>query len=295
MSRQSLLIVAPRGYQRLAELLGRPGTDIAWVERPKARGGSSDPYGVADIAARAGRRADAILLVSPAKSSPASVVPGPVIAGRTIGVVVSRRLEDLLPWLDGLRRSPPPHSCVVLSMRHRSYAALAARFAGWLRGGGSRNVKELMATLVDRELALEGVGARCAVAVYVGHGRSTGLTGYLGVRWHHVEASTHSAACGAFLCFACDTLKRNGPTLPFGLRWIVSGRANAYLGSVCAVSVAANRRFCELVGERIATPGRLTLAGLVADAWRAAEQRGGDALLGASSYRVVGHPLQRIR
>jgi hypothetical protein len=168
----------------------------------------------------------------------------------------------------------------------------------WLRAGaGTRAVvRDRLADHTSREELCAAMARGPRLAVYLGHGRETGWTGYRALRWHHLAAHEQARPCGTVAAFACSTLKRTRGVVPFGTRWAMEGRAGAYFGSVAAVRVEPGFRMAEELGRVLAEGRRQTLGAAVAELHRrlSADPERGAELRELAGFRIIGNPLQPL-
>ena len=300
--RPTLACLAPPEYQPLlVDGLAAAGLRVQFHRRPSARPTGEkpefrdDPYGLALLAKKLHGEADGVLLVTPRNRSPQRTAPAPVVGGLPVGLLLSSRPDDLYPWLNAVRNqelgSP---TWAVLSMWRDSYLSLGRRFTRWLRGTNPDSVEPWLADAISRYELCERLATGPRLALYVGHGRARGLSGYLGLRWHHLVEVREFAPCGTVICFACDTLKGERGILPFGCQWVAAGRAVAYFGSVDAVSIKANTRLAYEAGLVFADGRADRLAELltILDDRMKTQPSLNDALKAFRTYRVIGNPLQ---
>lgn len=272
---------------------------IPWPKPPATAGGGSrrDAFGVDILAKDLKGEVQGIMLVSPKRRSARRAIPAPVVEGIPVGLLPSDRPEDLAPWLSALQNqeSGTP-TWAVMAMWRQSYLSLGRRFVGWLRGANADHVDAWFADQVSREEVCRRLASGPRIALYVGHGRSRGLSGYRGLRWHHVAAVPQTAACGTVMCFACETLKRDRGAIPFGYRWVTAGRAAAYFGSVDAVSVKANLMLANKMGSVFARKRARTVGELLTlvDRETPADPLLDGARMALNTYRLIGNPLQPL-
>ncbi|HWZ42314.1 MAG TPA: hypothetical protein VNW97_02510 [Candidatus Saccharimonadales bacterium] len=255
------------------------------------------PAAIARLEARcraAHGKPKAVLLLAPRRCAPQKVLPGPMIAGVPVGLMLANGPEDLTAWIKG--RSRKAKSRVgIMAMWRRSFLVLGSRFHRWLEKGGYPEVEDWFATEMNcREVCRRiAVGAR--LVLYVGHGRSEGLSAYLGLRWRDIAAERKFESCGAMICFACDTVKRDSD-LPFGCRMVFSGRALSYFGSTDAVKLRANAQLASIAGQEFAAGRVHTLADLVRqmDAVTQSSSRLRSAREALQTFRIIGNPLEQF-
>lgn len=296
--------IAPVEYRdTLCAGLRACGTRARFLPRPKplattgGEGLRQDAFGIDTLARGLKGEVQGILLVSPKRRSARRAVPGPVVAGIPVGLLPSDRPEDLVPWLSALQnqeRGTP--TWAVMAMWRQSYLSLGRRFVGWLRGANANAVDAWFADQMSREEVCRRLASGPRIALYVGHGRSRGLCGYRGLRWHHVAAVPQTAACGTVMCFACETLKRDRGAIPFGYRWVMGGRAAAFFGSVDAVSVKANVMLANRVGSIFARSRARTIGELLTllDRETAADPLLDGGRMAFDTYRLIGSPVQSL-
>lgn len=290
---RSLLVVAPAASGRaVAEALSGAPLTVRTVTPPGERGPTADGSALVGDALADHGPVDGALLVVPRDTEVASA-PGPVVDGVPVGVVRADAPADLRPWLDAVR-PPVVHAATwaVLAMGKDEFLAPAGALRSGLRGPPGVCVRDWRADRLDRTALCRRLATGPSLAVYLGHGRPDGWSGYQALRWRHVTAVARRTPAGAVLALACDALAEPTGTVPFLERFVRTGRAGAVVGPVGAVETATLERVATLLGtvlrdDRPATVGAL-LCGLA---------RRADAPLRAhlSSYRLVGSPLQPLR
>lgn len=241
-----------------------------------------------------------VLVVTSSPGVAVRAIQGPCTQGIPTGIVVARRPRDLDAWIDGLRcvRHPSP-KMGVMSMWKPFYLAWGERFARSLRRGYGPLGARVGLWGADRVYS-ESLCARLArgvgLGVYAGHGRVRGWSGYRGLRWSHVEAVRQVTPQACIIALACDTLNFNsGRGVPFGARWVMSGRCASYLAPASSVPVEP----LEPIGDIFATAFRRgrshTLAALVREVESRVRALGrSDVLASWQKFRILGNPLQRF-
>jgi hypothetical protein len=243
-------------------------------------------------------REGGILAICRQGASLIDAAPGPCLDGIPVGVVPAEQARDLTPWLNALRLKPA-RSYHVLAMWKPFYLAWGERFVSALQVGYGSAEATVMAEFADnttREALCRSLWQGPQLALYLGHGRSRGWSGYRGFRWHHVAAGDQVRPVGALIALTCDNLKpgRNGEAA-FGARWVIEGRATAFLGAIQALDIPAleviagfllghfSSGLCRTLGEIMAAVDGDV--GMCADA--AIRQNW-------SHFRLVGNPLQAL-
>lgn len=304
MRERVLACLAPEGFEGvLRDGLGAAGTGVlfeplrACLGSGGAAGDHSDPFGVRAFARAVRAEADGVLLVTPRRRAPSRSVPGPVVEGLPVGTLACARPAQAAAWLRALA-TPPRDAPVwaVLAMWRHSYLSLGKRFTRWLRGSNPAGVESWAADEVGREELCRRLATGPSLAVYLGHGRSRGFSGYHGLRWSHVAAVRDHAPCGVLIAFACSTLQRERGRIPFGSRWVQEGRAAAYLGSVGAIPLGAHADLAHQTGAVFAEGRAPHLGGLLTELERrlASAPKLKGAYDAFRTFRVIGNPLQPL-
>lgn len=285
-----LAFVAPPSFQRpLLEALEAAGIQAARFRRPEPRGGA-DPYQLGALARRLEGRAEALLLVAPARRSPRTVAPGPVVEGLPVGLLFAREPAELSSWLAAVRCARSPQAPrAVLAAWDEHYLRLGRRFARHLRTAHARSAVTWFADRLNRLALLERLARGPTLAAYFGHGLTDGLGGYHGVYREHFEAQERWRPCGVFVTWACDTLKQERAGGSFGRFLVESGRAAGFLGATAAVRTLDNAALAERAGELLGHRKPMSL-GCWARAIDEALEAGSPAWRAWRTYRILGSP-----
>lgn len=243
-------------------------------------------------------RVTALVLLVPRRSSPQKAAPGPMIAGVPTGLMPADTPRDLQAWIDGHRRKASEGAGVgvgIMAMWRRSFLSLGMRFHHWLEAGGYPGVEKWFANEVNCHDVCRRIAAGARLILYLGHGRSEGLSAYLGLRWSDITAERMFQPCAGMVSFACDTLKRESK-LPFGCRMVCSGRALSYFGSTGAVKLRANAQLAALAGRAFADARVRNVAELVRglEVLTRASSRLQAARQALQTFRIIGNPLARF-
>jgi len=265
-------------------------------ERPQSPGSIAR---LESLCRTAAGNASAVMLIAPKRCSPQKALPGPMIAGLPAGLMPADQPEDLEAWLTARRKNTGSGAGVgIMAMWRRSYLSLGARFHQWLETGGYGAVGEIedwFANQMSCHEVCRRIAAGARLALYLGHGRSEGLSAYLGLRWNDVVAERKFQPCRSMIAFACETVKRES-RLPFGCRMVCSGRALSYFGSTAAVLLRANAQLASLAGRQFAAGRVRNLADLVRelDAITRTSPRLQTAHQALQTFRIIGNPLEQF-
>jgi hypothetical protein len=134
-----------------------------------------------------------------------------------------------------------------------------------------------------------------AFALYVGHGRARGWSGYQAFRWCDVAAEPQCHPSGTVVALACDTLTRHRMVVPFGVRLVGTGRACAYLGVAASLPTTVAETLARVAADCLVADAPRT----VGDLLRAVDARlvrDGEvaARRALSGFRLVGSPLAPV-
>lgn len=285
--------------RRVARRRSRLPFEVDLVPPPRRGRRPGDVFGVADLVLRGGLDRAGVVVLLPDGPGALARVPGPVVHGVPVGAVPVSRLGDLDAWLDALAapRGPGAGRFAVLSMWKPSYLEWAQRFAAALRTGHGPRGADVDAWPAD-EVVRDDVCRRLAsgpdLALYVGHGRERGWSAYRGLRWRHVEAHAARRPIGTLMTLTCSNLRWPTDDEPsFGLRWVRSGRACAFVGSVDAVRLRPLVLLSRAATALFAGGGLDDLGGLLRGLDGAVRRAGDEDLTRSwASFRVLGNPVQ---
>lgn len=276
-----LLILAPPSMH--APLAARFGAKASLQGLPCARRGI-DPYDLGALARTT--RPRALLAVVPRRRSLVRLVPGPCVAGVPVGVIQADHGSDLASWL-ATRTHTGGENRLVLAMWKPYYLSLAQRFAC------SIGAQAAFADCTERETVCRLLAEGPRSAIYIGHGRPQGWSGYRGLRLHHLQAVARKRPIGTVLALACSNLKRRGAEPGFGQQLVLTGAARAFFGAIDNVRIRPFTRIAESIHEAIAARRRLTIGELLADL-DARFRSDRDLQSAWSKLRLVGDPLQPV-
>ena len=137
----------------------------------------------------------------------------------------------------------------------------------------------------------------CSLAVYVGHGRSRGWSGYRGFRWSHMENTVQRKPIGTLISFSCSSLKSDKKnSLPFGLQWILSGRACTILASCGSLQLNALKVIGNIFLESVSSPDVSSIDELLFTMNDKIRSLNNPALLkNWGNFRLTGNPFQTFK
>ena len=289
-----LLCAAPERFRRIiTHYWQEKGERMLFVREEHPH--SPDAILRVDAHCRAsGNELKAVLLVVPRRCAPQKVLSSPLIAGVPASLMPANEPGELLPWLQS-RNGRVTSGAGIMAMWRHSFLTLGAKFHRWLETGGYSGVEDWFATAMNCREVCRRISLGAGLVLYVGHGRSEGLSAYMGLRWRDVTVHRTFRPCTAMICFACDTLKRDGEA-PFGCRMVSSGRALSYFGSTGAVKLRANAQLASIAGQEFAAGRVRNVADLVRqmDMVTRTSARLRSAREALQTFRIIGNPLEQF-
>ena len=243
-----------------------------------------------------------ILVIASRDNNLNEIIPGPCFQGVPVGILLADHSDELLPWLQAIRDThlkTTTDSYHVLAMWKPFYLMWANRFVSAMMEGFSQNgsrVIPLFADNTSRDTLCEALWQGPQLALYVGHGRSRGWSGYRGFRWKHIAENKQIRPIGSLITLTCDNLKpgREGK-VPFGVRWVLTGRAGAFLGAIDSIEVKPLETIAQFFLDHFAS-GEITNVGQLISSVNQNVNDCGDHTVHEnwSCFRLIGNPLQRL-
>ncbi len=129
-----------------------------------------------------------------------------------------------------------------------------------------------------------------ALALYFGHGRAYGWTGYHGLHTRHL-VHARGAPVGAMISLTCSTAARPPGRRAFSERIVLDGIAPVAFGAVRPTRTTDNWRWGLSISRILAAKRQLTLGALLS----AALPSDPAAWPGFDAYRIIGDPLTPLR
>lgn len=255
---------------------------------------------IAVLAEKHGIRQATVLVFTKYGRVNAAQFPPVCGSGMLVSLFFYRTLDSIACWIDSLReyRAAPTGKALVMAMMKplyvkwadTCYSVLAAK-----RYGAKKTARHLPETTTNIELA--GLLSRgCALAVYVGHGRSRGWSGYRGFRWRHIEQFEQKRPVGTMVSLSCSSLKQDkNESIPFGIQRVMEGRDCTFLGAAESVKIPPLEEITQIMLDCLACPEITRVDQLVL--------RMNEKILSLPhpdthstwlSFRLIGNPLQPL-
>jgi hypothetical protein len=289
MWHKKLLLVLPENLRKpfspLVEAWGEEGILVEYSEYH-----DSNIPGVKDLIGMA-RGFNALMFAGDSKFSPQKVISGPFINpdGKNIPVgwlpvTDTGNLRKFIRTAIKVHKRKKNRITVgLLSQRTPQYLKVIEKMERELKGL-SKKITSFRWTseLVFPEDMLTGINSGIGAAIYVGHGRPVGWSGYFGIRMQHFRDFANEPA-GSVLSLCCNTAGRKNVRISFCENLVVEGFASAAFGATRSTLFTDNTRWavnvCHSLGKGITTVGEL-----ITDAAPASRS-------GVSGYRLIGDPL----
>ncbi len=175
----------------------------------------------------------------------------------------------------------------LLAQRHPRYLRLTDRIETILGDGRDpRAVFRWTSDLLLREDLIHALASGIGSAIYLGHGRAVGCTGYYGLRAHHFD-DFPGEPFGALIALCCRTASRKRTPLSFAEALPLKGVCGAVFAAVTSTLHTDNTRWAVRLGDAYLQGARnlgdLVLAALPTSARQLAP------------YRILGDPLVPLR
>jgi len=182
-----------------------------------------------------------IIFVKYGKRNP-SQFPEICSGNLVVSLVFYKIHKDISNWINALKTYPKENfnKVEVLGMMKPFYIKWGEKIYRHLLEKRYKE-KEVFKYLADTTTRLElakKLSSGCSLAIYVGHGRSRGWSGYRGFRWKHIEKFEQKIPIGNMISLSCSSLKHDKEfSLPFGLQWVMEGRCCAFIGTWDSVQI----------------------------------------------------------
>jgi hypothetical protein len=230
-----------------------------------------------------------------------SEFPGLFIDHWLLSLVFYKNDHELFNWHHALNNysKGPSKKVFVLGMMKPFYMRWANQFYSCFKKEkcfGKETSKCLPDTTTNTELA-QTLSKGCALAIYVGHGRSRGWSGYRGFRFCHMEETEQSHPVGVLFSFSCSGLKADKKdSIPFGLQWITTGRACTSIAASESLQIKPLEIIANVFMESIST-SRLFRVDELLFKMNEKIKKINDPQVAVNwqCFRLIGNPFQRLK
>lgn len=286
---RDILIIAPEAHFEALGVL-RTAYEKVGVEVAHFPYENKLPPAATWLTATTGK--DAVLLIAPSRRAPRTLTDSPLITRPDglqipIGLLMPKHPEELEVFAQAaakvhLQQKAFP-SLALLSQRHPRYKRLGERIEKILAPHRDRiPVFNWSSDLVFQEDMIKGLAGGLGTALYLGHGRPVGWSGYAGLRAHHfTEKEGHPL--GSILSLCCLTASRRKVGRSFSESLVLEGHTASCLAAVIPTLHTDNTRWAVRVTQVI-SEGVKTLGDLI----NAVQPMKPSAL---NAYRIIGDPL----
>jgi hypothetical protein len=234
---------------------------------------------------------DAVMLAGDSRFSPQKVISKPFITiddkKIPVGWLPVKDAETLSRFINTAseiqKRKKNRVAVGLLSQRTSQYLQVIEKMEKELKGQ-SKEITSFRWTseLVFPEDMLMGINCGIGAAIYVGHGRPVGWSGYFGIRMQHFIDFANEPV-GSVLSLCCNTASRKNVGVSFSENLVMEGISASAFGAIRTTLFSDNTRWavnvCHSLGKGITTIGDL-----ITDAAPMSKS-------GITSYRLIGDPL----
>jgi len=227
--------------------------------------------------------------------------PGLFVGNWLLSLVFYKNYRELFNWLKALKdySQNQPNKVFVLGMLKPFYVKWADKIYRSFRKEKYLNgntYKHLPDTTTNVDLAKK-LSCGCSLAVYVGHGRSRGWSGYRGFRWSHMEKTVQITPVGILLSLSCNGLKNDKiKSIPFGLQWVAEGRACTSIASCESLQIKPMESIANAFIESIAMTDLFRVDDLLFNMNEKLKKTNDPNVdMNWKHFRLIGNPIQSFR
>lgn len=240
-----------------------------------------------------------IIFTKYGKRSP-SHYPEICIDNLIVSLVFYKTHSDVSNWINALKTYPKKESskALILGMMKPFYLKWGDRIYQSLQEARYKqdNIdKHLADTTTKLELS-QYLSEGSPLAIYVGHGRSRGWSGYRGVRWKDIERFEQKIPIGNMISLSCSSLKQDKEfSLPFGLQWIMEGRCCTFIGTWDAVKIKPLTIITKILLNCLSNSEINRVNELILSVNnQIVELNDSDVSLNWSKFKLIGNPYQTL-
>lgn len=217
-----------------------------------------------------------------------------------ISLVFYKDFSDITNWIKAVDdfSEKKPEKVLALAMMKPFYMKWGEKIYQCLRK--ERYAKNIVSkhfgdTTTNLELGKK-LSKGCNLAVYVGHGRSRGWSGYRGFRWKHLAINKQLAPIGSLISLSCSSLMHDKEmSLPMGLQLIMEGRSCSFLGTWDAVQIVPLRTITTILLDLFSEDRQQPLGELLYQAHQRIIAIEDPAVTeNWFNFRLIGNPFQLV-
>lgn len=260
----------------------------------------SDEKTISSMTAQYLEKNDTVLIISKYGNRTPADFPKICLNNFLVSVVYYQSHGDILKWITAIKQyqNHSPRQVLVLGMLKPFYVKWANKIYNSLKISKyteDKITRHLPDVTTNIELA-EKLSSGCLMAIYVGHGRSRGWSGYRGFRWNHVVRFIQKQPIGSMISLSCSSLSQDKEeSVPLGIKWVMDGRNCVFLGSIAAVKIKPLEEITNIMLEVITSVEVQRMDQLIFKMNDKIEQLNNPEInLIWSSFRLVGNPIQAI-
>lgn len=236
-----------------------------------------------------------VVWVAPKKRAARGLIPGPVVAGRPVGLVFADDAKELVEQLSATSPSETTPLRAVLAQWDENYLPLGHLWLRALRKNAMGATGDWMANKIGGPRLCRRLAKGARLCVYFGHGHHDGIAGYHGVYIDDILAEPCRGHVETFLSFSCQHLAQPNGQPCIGRELVRTGRVRAFWGAVGHVATEANRELARLGIQTLINPEVICVADWIQSMNTEILTTKNRSLHSAwSLYRLVGHPRALI-
>lgn len=217
-----------------------------------------------------------------------------------ISLVFYKTHEDISKWINALKIYPKEEAekALIMGMMKPFYMKWGDQIYDSLRAARYKqnNIAKHLADSTTKLELSKYLSEGSSLAIYVGHGRSRGWSGYRGVRWKDIELFDQKKPIGNLISLSCSSLKQDKEfSLPFGLQWVMEGRCLTFIGSWDEIKIKPLAVITNLLINGISNSEINKVYELLQHVNdQIIELNDSDVLLNWSKFRLIGNPYQML-
>ncbi len=259
-----------------------------------------DKNKVADLASNSGIKQGTVIIFSKYGEITPNQFPPICTSDLLISLFFYKTPNDISNWIKaiGSYNEGPNDEVLVLGMMKPFYIKWAGRVYDCLsneRYGNKKTSKHLPDNTTKVELAYR-LSKGCTLAIYVGHGRSRGWSGYRGFRWSHISRFDQTKPIGTMISLSCSSVKQDKTeSIPMGIQWVMDGRNCVFIGSTESVKIRPLENITRILLDSISVSEIKRVDQLILqvnDKIRKLQKPDVSSIW--DSFRLIGNPLQTL-
>lgn len=222
-----------------------------------------------------------------------------ILNGKACGIQYYREIEEIHLYLSNPQSFQRAASGEIytLAMWKDFYMQLAEEISTRLEESSLEVSRHFADETSQEELVDLLTSNPCKnLVMYFGHGRSRGWSGYRGIRWSHFQPVIQERPMvGNLISFTCDNLKSEHNRIPFGVQWVLEGKAHSFFGTTDSVKIFPMKRICHMTADLISQGSCQNIGELVVGIDKQIKKIDRQDLSECwSKFRLIGSPMTTL-